>query len=78
MTGEGEGNKGTFFCLRSNFCAITRLETFATQAKFCKVYRTESKQEIMGPILVAGEHLNLKGTRREALLAGDKIEWYRE
>ena len=49
---------------------------FAIQ--FYKVYQTESKQEIMGPVLVAGEHLNLKGTLREALLEGDKIEWYQE
>ena len=43
MTGEGEGNEGflfspppppsTFFCLRSNVRAITRLETLATQAR---------------------------------------------
>ena len=46
MTGEGEGNEGRkvsssplslplqpFFCFRSNFRAITRLETLATQAK---------------------------------------------
>ena len=42
MTGEGEGNEGTssplplplqaFFCFRSNFRAITRLVTLATQA----------------------------------------------
>ena len=45
MTAEGEGNEGTssflfspplplqpFFCFRSNFRAITRLETLATQA----------------------------------------------
>ena len=45
MTGEGEGNEGMkvsssplplplqpFFCFRSNFRAITRLETLATQA----------------------------------------------
>ena len=31
MTGEGEGKEG-FFRFRSNFCAITRLETLATQA----------------------------------------------
>ena len=34
MTGEGEGKEGTtFFCFRSNFRAITRLETLATQAR---------------------------------------------
>lgn len=44
--------------------------------QFYKVYQTESKQIIIGPILVAGEHLNLKGSRRGALLKGDKIEWY--
>ena len=45
MTGAGEGNEGTFsplplplplkpfFCFRSNFRAITRLETLATQAR---------------------------------------------
>ena len=33
MTGEGEGNEGQpFFCFRSNFRTITRLETLATQA----------------------------------------------
>ena len=32
MTGEGEG-KEPFFCFRSNFRAITRLETLATQAR---------------------------------------------
>ena len=44
MTGEGKGKEGTsssplllplplfFFCSRSNFRAITRLETLATQA----------------------------------------------
>ena len=44
MTGEGEGEEGSFlfsppptpstlfFCFRSNFRAITRLETLATQA----------------------------------------------
>ena len=42
MTGEGEGKEGTssplplplqpFFCFRSNFRAITRLETLAKQA----------------------------------------------
>ena len=38
MTGEGEGflfsppTSFLFFCSRSNFCAITRLETLATQA----------------------------------------------
>lgn len=42
-----------------------------------KVYQPESKQIIIGPILVAGEHLNLKGSHRGALLKGDKIEWYR-
>ena len=47
---------------------------FAMQ--FYKVYQTESKQEIMGPILVAGEHLNLKRSRRGALLEGDKIGCY--
>ena len=31
MTGEGEGNE-PFFCFRSNFRVITRLETLATQA----------------------------------------------
>ena len=35
MTGEGEGKEGTtvFYRVRSNFRAITRLETLATQAK---------------------------------------------
>ena len=43
MTGEGEGKEGTssprplhlqpFFCFRSNFRAITRMETLATQAR---------------------------------------------
>ena len=43
MIGEGEGKEGTssplplalqpFFCFRSNFHTITRLETLATQAK---------------------------------------------
>ena len=39
---------------------------------------TENRQKVMGKILVAGKHLNLrgKGSRREALLEGDKIEWY--
>ena len=34
MTGEGEGTLPLqpFFCFRSNFRAITRLETLATQA----------------------------------------------
>ena len=40
MTGEGEGKEGTtptpfhlfFFCSRSNFRAITRLQTLTTQA----------------------------------------------
>ena len=36
MTGEGEGKEGTFFfCFCSNFRAITRLKTLATQA-MCK------------------------------------------
>ena len=36
MTGEGEGKEGTLFSpprFRSNFRAITRLETLATQAR---------------------------------------------
>ena len=32
MTGEGEGNEFFFFCSRSNFRAVARLETLATQA----------------------------------------------
>ena len=32
MTGDGEG-KEPFFCFRSNFRPIIRLETLATQAK---------------------------------------------
>ena len=33
MAGEGEGKEGTlFFCFRSDFRAVTRLETLATQA----------------------------------------------
>ena len=55
---------------------VLSVDGFATQ--FYKVHQTESKQEIMGPVLVGGEHLHLKGTRREALLEGDKIEWYRD
>ena len=42
MKGEGEGSEGTsltpppsiFFYSRSNFCAIKRLETLATQARY--------------------------------------------
>ena len=33
MTGKGEGKEGPFFCSRSNFRAISRLETLATQAR---------------------------------------------
>ena len=47
MTGEGEGNEGTFFffCSRSNFRAVTRLETLATQATHDQSFAWSIPQE---------------------------------
>ena len=38
-----DGRGGPFFCFRSNFCAITRLETLATQAIQNTSIRTKEK-----------------------------------
>ena len=42
-------------------------------------YHTENTQRVMGKNSGGKEALQSrdKGTRREALLGGDKIEWYR-
>ena len=41
MTGEGPPPPSTFFCLRSNVRAITRLETLATQATNWSDHRSD-------------------------------------
>ena len=49
MTGEGEGNEGThfFFCSRSNFRAINRLETLATQATLFTAFVLLAKRYLL-------------------------------
>ena len=46
--GEGEGKDQPFFCFLSNFRAITRLETLATQAKKMPV---DKQNELMSDLL---------------------------
>ena len=53
-TGEGEGNETFFFCFRSNFRAVTLLETLATQAIFRPIMISLEKGVSTCPLLVIG------------------------
>ena len=46
--GGGRGDRSTFFCFLSNFRAITRLDTLATQAKKMPV---DKQNELMSDLL---------------------------
>ena len=59
-TGEGEGNETFFFfCSRSNFRAVTRLETLATQAIFRPIMISLEKGVSTCPLLVIGHVLTV-------------------